>query len=293
VDERPPEIRNTDDLVRADSIMVVHIPASHDQAYMMSFPRDAYVDIPAYPKTKFKGGKEKINAAFAFGWQNGGGREGGFELLALTVNRLTGLRFNAGAIVDFQGFEKIVDELGGIDMCIDGTAPVVSEHYGWDKKGKFLDPHKGGRPMTYQPGTCPHLAGWAALDYVRQRKSLPDGDYGRQRHQQQFVKALAKEAKKQNIQSNPVRFLGLLKAAGSALTVDLHGASFESWALTLRNVADNDMVLLKSNGGKFDPIPCGNEQCEGLTQETMDMFAAIRDDKIAEFVLNHSDFVSA
>jgi len=189
IDERP----TGDDLVRADSIMILHIPENRQGAYLFSIPRDTYVEIPAYSKTNFKGSRgEKINGAFAYGWANGGGREGGFELLALTVQRVTGLRFNAGAIVDFSGFKQVVDALGGVDMCVDTTVPVRSEHVGFDRNGKYLHPRDGGRPMVYNPGECRRFQGWEALDYVRQRKSLVDGDYGRQRHQQQFIKALAK-----------------------------------------------------------------------------------------------------
>jgi LCP family protein required for cell wall assembly len=289
IDERP----SSTEPVRADSIMILHIPASHDEAFLVSIPRDAYVEIPPYAKTKFGGTHEKINAAFAFGWQNGGGREGGFELLALTVQRITGLRFNAGAIVDFKGFESVVEALGGVDLCVDTKKPVVSEHYGFDGKGKFLSPKEGGRPMIYNPGECRKFKSWEALDYVRQRYSLEDGDYGRQRHQQQFLKALAKEAKKQNLAGNPRKLLQIIQAAGKTLTLDLRGARIESWLFTVRNVADSDIVMLKSNGGKFNAVQCGAESCEGLTPETLSMFESLANDTLSEFVVQHPEFINA
>lgn len=289
IDERP----TGTDLVRADSILILHIPASHDQAYLFSIPRDALVDIPAFRKTGFGGSREKINGAFAHGWDHGGGREGGFELLALTVQRLTGLRyFNAGAIVDFNGFQAVVDALGGVDMCVDTKKPVVSEHIGFDRKGKYLHPREGGKPQVYLPGECRRFNGGDALDYVRQRKSLEDGDYGRARHQQQFLKAMAKEAKKQGFRSNPLKIYDVVKAAGKALTVDLRGESFENWVYTMRSVADNDLVMLKANGGKFNSVPCGNESCEGLTPETIELFNAMRNDTVGKFVVDHPDFVN-
>lgn len=288
IDERP----TGDDLVRADSIMILHLPEDRQGAYLFSIPRDTFVEIPPYPKTNFRGGREKINGAFAHGWDNGGGRNGGFELLALTVQRLTGLRFNAGAIVDFSGFESVVNSLGGVDMCVDTKEPVRSEHVGFDRKGNYLHPRDGGKPMIYYPGECRRFAGWEALDYVRQRKSLVDGDYGRQRHQQQFIKALAKRAKEQGIGSNPKKLLDIMKSAGKALTVDLRGASVADWLLTVRNLADSDVVLLKANGGEFHAVNCGGEACEGLTDETLDMFRAMSDDSVADFVLNHPQFIN-
>jgi len=291
IDERP----DGKDLVRADSILVLHIPASHAEAYLFSIPRDTLVDIPAFKKTGYRGGREKVNGAFAHGWGNGGGREGGFELLAITVQRLMGLKkgFNAGAIVDFQGFGKIVKALGGVDLCVDTARPVVSEHFGFDNKGRYRHPRDGGKAMVYKPGECRKFADWEALDYVRQRKSLDDGDYGRQRHQQQFVKALAKEAKKQGLGGNPLKLVEIINAAGKTLTVDIGNESFENWLFTVRGVADTDVVMIKVNGGKFNSIQCGGESCEGLTQETRDMFVALNNDELGKFVIDHPEFVSA
>jgi LCP family protein required for cell wall assembly len=288
IDERP----EGQDLVRADSILILNIPANHRAAYLFAVPRDAFVEIPAYQKTGFRGGQEKINGAFAHGWANGGGREGGFELLALTVQRLTGLRFNAGAIVDFNGFESIVKAFGGVDMCVDTTRPVTSEHVGFDSKGNYRHPREGGKPQVYNPG-CRRFSSWEALDYVRQRKSLDDGDYGRARHQQQFLKAMAKEAKKQNVASNPKKLYEIIQAAGKTLTVDTRGVSIEDWVFTLRNVADSDLVMLKANGGKFHPIRCGDAECEGLAPENLVAFKAMREDTMAEFTIAHPDFINS
>jgi anionic cell wall polymer biosynthesis LytR-Cps2A-Psr (LCP) family protein len=65
---------DSDSLLRSDSIVLVHIPATHDQIYMISFPRDLRVTIPAAPESGFRGGIEKINAAFAFGARDAQGR---------------------------------------------------------------------------------------------------------------------------------------------------------------------------------------------------------------------------
>jgi LCP family protein required for cell wall assembly len=291
IDERP----QGNDLIRADSILVLHIPADRKGAYLFSLPRDAYVEIPPYPKTKFKGSKEKVNAAFAWGSANGGGREGGFELLALTLQRLTGLSFNAGGIVNFQGFVGVVNALGGVDMCVDTTKPVVSEHFGTDPKtGKFKHPNDGGKPAVYNPGYCGTFDGAHALDYVRQRKSLDDGDYGRARHQQQFFKALAKKAKSQGLGSNPKKSLDIVKAGGAALTVDLRGASIDNWLFTVKDLADSDVVLLKANGGQFNSINCnGGESCEQLNEKTLEMFKAMREDTLSDFVLANPNFINA
>ncbi|HEY3006873.1 MAG TPA: LCP family protein, partial [Micromonosporaceae bacterium] len=77
-------------LSRSDSIIILHIPANHSEGYLVSLPRDSYVSIPAYNNgaVPYAGGKNKINAAFAYGSRGLTGEAAvshGFELLALTV----------------------------------------------------------------------------------------------------------------------------------------------------------------------------------------------------------------
>jgi LCP family protein required for cell wall assembly len=291
IDERP----NSPEGARADSILILHVTAAHDQAYLTSIPRDLLVEIPAFHQTKFSGSHEKINAAYFYGSQNGGGRAGGFELLAMTVKQLTGISyFNAGAIVNFDGFGAVVRALGGVDMCVDAKVPVTSIHIGFDSKGNFLSPHDGGKPATYYPG-CHRFAPWQALDYVRQREGpgLPNGDYDRARHQRQFIKAIAAEAKKQGVTTNPVKLYQVVSAAGKALTTDTGGVGLDSWLFTLRTLTSDDLVMMSTNGGKVHPVNCGGQSCEGLTTESAEMFDHLRRDTVGDFLLSHPDFINA
>ena len=295
VDERP----DNDEPVRADSILILHVPATHDQAYLVSLPRDLLVEIPAFKENNIAAQRGKINAAFALGSEGKGGRAGGFKLLATTIKRVTGIEFNAGAIIDFGGFQKVVEQLGGVDMCIDQK--VISRHIGFDKNGNYRRPFHGpeqdqrdplSTPVTYEPG-CRRLKPWEALDYVRQRKGLQNGDYDRQRHQQQFVKAMLKEAKKQGVTTNPKKALDIIGAAGKALTVDTQGVGIDSWAYTLRNVTDKELLMLKTNGGKVNSIMDPSlGSCELLTDESRAMFQAMRGNRVAQFVAEHPDFVN-
>jgi polyisoprenyl-teichoic acid--peptidoglycan teichoic acid transferase len=290
---------------RADSILIAHIPAQHDQAYLVSIPRDSYVEIPAYPKAGFTGAREKINAAFVFGSQRDLGRSGGFELLALTVQRLSGIRFNGGAIVNFDGFKAIVDALGGIDMYVDDD--VQSIHIGWDKQGRFAKPFRlnpdgtvaakvpGVTPQTYHPGQQ-HLSSWQALDYCRQRDLLGkgDSDYGRQRHQQQFIKAVMKQTVSRGVVTNPAKLDKVLRAAGKALTFDSGGVPIEDWIFTLKGINPDNLTTVKTNAGTFNSRTVqGGQSAEILTEESLHLLAAIRDDRVADFVLKHPDWVSA
>jgi LCP family protein required for cell wall assembly len=298
IDER---VNAEADGARSDSIIILHVPADHQSAYFISIPRDSRVQIPPYPKTGYQGGTDKINAAFAYGWNNGGCRAGGFELLALTIKNLTGISFNAGAIVNFNGFTSLVDALGGVDMCVDEK--TTSVHIGWDANGKETPPYNivppaytaekiyGVRPQVYNVG-CQHFEGWEALDYVRQRELIPDGDYGRERHQQQFLKAIAKKLTSIGVLSNPLRLDSVLRAAADTLTFDGGGYSLTDWLFNLKSITPSSMILLKTNGGQFNSEMIGGQAFEILEDTSLQLLQAARDDTVDQFVLAHPDWVA-
>ncbi|WP_290866472.1 LCP family protein [Hamadaea sp.] len=282
VDERT--VSDDPEGTRADTIIVFHINAAHDKAYFLSVPRDTLADIPAFPKTKFGGRKEKINAAFQHGSDNGGGRTGGFELLANTVSKVTGITFNAGAIVNFAGFQSVVEALGGVNMCIDQK--VTSIHR--DVKGNELP--SGVPAMTYQPG-CRHLEPWQALDYVRQRHTS-GGDYDRQRHQQQFLKAVAKEAMSQGM-TDVGKLNRVMSAAGKTLTFDPGAAHLTDWIFLLKGIGTDGIQMVRTNGGEYASVKCPDKSsCQYLTAKSLKMFAAAKSDTLEDFLAENPTWLA-
>jgi len=282
VDERT--VQDDPEGTRADTIIVFHINAAHDKAYLLSVPRDTLADIPAFPKTNFGGRKEKINAAFQHGSDNGGGRTGGFELLAKAVSKITGISFNAGAIVNFAGFQSVVEALGGVNMCVDQK--VTSIHR--DVNGNELP--SGVPAMTYQPG-CQHLSPWQALDFVRQRH-MAGGDYDRQRHQQQFLKAVAKDAMSQGM-TDISKLNKVMSAAGRTMTFDPGAASLTDWIFLLKGIGTDGMQMLRTNGGTYASLKCPDgSSCQILTPTSLQMFAAAKADKVDEFIADHPTWIA-
>ncbi|GIM91519.1 hypothetical protein Ato02nite_033120 [Paractinoplanes toevensis] len=284
----------------SDSIIVVHVPQSMDQAYIFSVPRDLLVDIPSFDKTGFRGGRSKINAAMGYGSAIGNGKHDaaqGFELLAKTVQQLTGIDgFDAGAIINFGGFKKIVDAMGGVTMRIDQN--VKSEHLQPNGKprprlSRCADntcehPYYGPQ-AEYKVGTY-HLQGWQALDYVRQRYGLPKSDYDRQRHQQQFIKAMASQALGKDVITNPVKLDKVLKAAGDALVFDGNGHDVVDWGFALKNVRANNMTTIKLPGGGI--IENGKYQGEALDESAGEFFKAVSQDRLPKFLFDHPEYVN-
>jgi LCP family protein required for cell wall assembly len=240
---------------RSDTIIVVHVPASMDRAYLISIPRDLRVTIPADPAHNFGGSTEKINAAFNYG----GGGTGGFQLMSRTLTNLLGIRFDGAAIINFDGFRHVVGIMGGVDMCVDQLTRSIHTH------------------AVYQPG-CQHLAPWQALDYVRQRETLPDGDFDRQRHQQQFLKALFEQALSRGVASNPIKLDGIIRAVGNSLTVDTNGVPLDELVFSLRAVQPSTLVGIKlpsyptmiGNTSYVLPYPGAGSLYRAIAQDTVD-----------------------
>ena len=222
------------------------------------------------------------------------------QLLNQVLSKLTpgGLTFNAVAIVNFDGFQKLVEAMGGIkDMCVDEV--VRSEHY--DNKGNYVSETYGNPKIAkiYPVGCYPMLP-WEALDYVRQRKylELQDGDYGRQRHQQQFLMTVFKQLATAETLSSPTKLTGIMKAAGDLFTVDLGNPSPADWVYTLRHIGGNNITMIKTNGGNFSTIDIdqGNGTKVSFQQITPDMtklLAAVHNDTIDSFLATHPTWGTA
>ncbi|MET9290546.1 LCP family protein [Streptomyces sp. NPDC003077] len=191
--------------LNTDTIMVLH---TGDRApTLVSLPRDSHVTIPGH-------GKNKINTAYG---------TGGPILLTRTVEQATGLRLDHYAEVDFLGFVRVVDALGGVRLCLD--EPLKDEKSGADF-----------------PAGCHKADGVAALAFVRARYADPEGDLGRVRRQRRLISAVANAMTSPGVLLNPFRLVPVLDAELSALTVDNGTKVLDLGRLgrSMKKIADGD-----------------------------------------------------
>lgn len=285
--------RTADEVPRADSVMVVHVPKEMDRAYLFSLPRDLLVAVPAFPKAGYPGaGTEKLAHAMYFGAQAPAGQPpnvaAGFELLAQTVADYTGItRFDAGAIIDFGGFQRVIDAMGGIDMDVDQE--VRSLHLRPD--GKDRTPAMVGYtgPQAVYPPGRHHFSGWQALDFSRQRY-IEGGDYARQRHQQQLVRAIVAKAFSADMITHPARMDEVLRAAGRSLIFSGRGIPLTEWALALRELRPENLTLVHL-GGEAQLIE-GHYHGEVLTPEAFAFFDSLLNGTVDGYVVQHPEMIS-
>jgi LCP family protein required for cell wall assembly len=231
---------------RADTIILVHVSEDRRRADMISIPRDTWVTMPASARARH-GAKAKINAAFAWG---------GAPLLVQTVETFTGVRIDHVAMVDFAGFERVIDVLGGVTVSVDENFTTPTRRF-----------TKGIR----------HMDGETALDYARQRP-FADGDFTRIRHQQQVFRAVLDRATERGLLVNPGKLNTVLDAVADAVTVDRDLSLFDTvWAL--RNLRADDISALTSPTARTAMI---GDQSVVLADEkaAAELFAAVRTDTV-------------
>ena len=199
---------------RSDTIMVLHIPSNGGRPVLISLPRDSYVQIPGY-------GWNKINAAYSFG---------GPKLLAETVQNATGLYINHYMGIGFGGFVNVVDDIGGVRMCI--KYPL----------------HDVASGLNIKAG-CQTLSGGEALGYVRDRHDFADQDLQRVQDQRLFLHALLSKMTSPGVMLNPFASIPAASGVAGTVTVD-QGASLYQLlqvAFALRNPESTTVPIANAN----------------------------------------------
>jgi anionic cell wall polymer biosynthesis LytR-Cps2A-Psr (LCP) family protein len=171
-----------------------------------------------------------------------------------------------------------------------GEVKVPFRQYTRGDGSTGLDPVAGVTPVVYHVG-YQHLEPWQALDYVRQRETLPNSDYDRQRHQQQFIKALFKKMLSKDVLTNPALFNEVLGVVGKAMYIDDGGIDVEDWAFAMRTIGGDDLITVKTNNGTFNRSP-ESSSSEALDQNTLDLLAAVKDEQVPAFLAAHPDLAT-
>ncbi|MFE9138709.1 LCP family protein [Streptomyces sp. NPDC007355] len=182
---------------RSDTAMVVHVHEGHKKASVVSIPRDTLIDRPSCTGDQGAGVAAERRAMFNTAYEVGGP-----ACAVKTVEAMSGIRMDHYIEVDFTGFKKLIDELGGVEITT--TAPIKDDK-------SHLD---------LAPGIHT-LDGEQSLGLVRTRKSVGDGsDLGRIQLQQAFMKAFIAQVRGVGVLSDPKKLLDLADAATKAITPD-------------------------------------------------------------------------
>ncbi|MEV6202097.1 LCP family protein [Streptomyces sp. NPDC051771] len=182
---------------RSDTAMVLHVYEGHQKASVVSIPRDTLVERPGCTDERGNEVAGQSRAMFNTAYEVGGP-----ACAVKTVESLSGIRMDHYIEVDFTGFKKLIDTLGGVEITTTRAIKDPKSH------------------LDLEPGTHT-LDGEQSLGLVRTRKSVGDGsDLGRIQLQQAFMKAFIEQVKDVGAGTNPKKLLDLADAATKAITPD-------------------------------------------------------------------------
>ena len=228
----------------SDTLMIIHVPADHSSVSVVSLPRDSWVNIPGH-------GMNKINAAFGLG---------GPKLMVRTVEEDTGLTINDYAEVDFLGFVKVIDALGGVNICL---PTAVNDSYSGLNLSQGIH----------------HVDGVTALEFARDRHSFALSDIARIGDQQQLLSTIMHEAISSGTLANPVRLTRFLHAALAAIRVDKN-LNVTELANELRTVPPSKVTFTTVPVANLNyTTPTGQSAILWDTSAADHLFASIKADK--------------
>lgn len=180
----------------SDTIMIVSIDPETGQTSMLSLPRDLWVPVPG------SGNFTKINALSAFG---------GPKMMKQGVSNILDIPIHYYISLDFKGFTKIVDAVGGVD--INNKTNLYDYAYPCDGLNGYC-------PFSLKKGKH-HLNGKVALQYARCRKGTCGSDFGRASRQQEVLLAVGEKARTSETLLNPIKIDQILAGLGKSVRTDL------------------------------------------------------------------------
>jgi LCP family protein required for cell wall assembly len=239
----------------SDTTILLHLSKDRSRAYGVSIPRDTMVERPTCTEKDgsgtVKGGLTQFNAAYEVG---------GPACTIKTVESITKVFIDHFVVVDFNGFKKMVDALGGVKVC------VPSE----------VDDTVGNIHLA--AGTY-NVTGDQALDYVRVRHGISaNGDIGRMKRQQTFIAGMINKAVSAGTLANPVKLVRFLDAATKSLTTDpefAHLKALASLGSSLKNVGLDNITFVTAPFEAYPPDPNRLQ----LSPDAADLWQQIRRDQ--------------
>lgn len=211
---------------RSDTVMLVHVPANRQSAQIVSIPRDGWVKVPTFPGDVH--GSAKLDAAFSWG---------GPKLAVRTVQQLTGVHIDHVAIINWAGFQDLTDVLGGVRIYIPHTFTDDVQNVTWTKGWHTLN-------------------GYQALQYVRTRHGLADGDLGRIQRQQNFLRTIVGTLLSSGTFENPITLARAIGTFSSFIEVDdtWSAGDIRSLGFAMRHVGGSDVRFTTAPVGSFDDV---------------------------------------
>lgn len=216
-----------------DTVIFASFDKKNGKTFVLSLPRDIWLDSL----------KAKINTAYHYG---------GFDLVKSSINEILGQPVHYLFVLDFEGFKKIVDFLGGIDIYVERTF----DDYKYPISGKENDECNGDKEFKCRYEHLHFEAGWEKMDgeralkYVRSRNAEGDEgtDFARNQRQQKFLMALKDKIFQTRAYLNPKTIKGLISLLPSLIKTNLTPGEYFNFGLSFLKFDSKKMEMKLLNG---------------------------------------------
>ncbi|GLY73588.1 LCP family protein [Actinoallomurus iriomotensis] len=238
---------------RSDTTILLHISPNRDHAVAVSFPRDSMVQVPGCTK------KNGQKVAPYFGMLNSAFAYAGAPCTWKTIESTTDIHIDHYVKIDFTGFKRVVDALGGVEICV--------PHAVYDPRANLN--LKAGRQV---------VKGNDALGYVRTRYGLGDGsDLERIQRQQKFMASVVNKATSTSMLTDPAKTYRFLNAVTKSIATDdkLNVSAMRKLATSLRGMTAGTVRFVTVPTQVYPRDP---NRVQWNTAEAKPLFDAIRKD---------------
>ncbi len=206
----------------ADSIMVASFDTKNNKVALISVPRDLYVQIP---DTNERG---KLNSVYGH-WE-GSGRGQGIPEMEKIMGTITGLKIDHAIAINFDGFKKLIDTVGGVDVRLSKPFSEMKQ---------FVEGNECGGTFALPAGTN-HLNGDKALCYARARETT--NDFDRSKRQQVILKALKDKMISLGTLADFNKVNNILNIVGNNVKTDLTPEEMKGFYDQYSNMKEADIV---------------------------------------------------
>ncbi len=249
----------------SDTIMVAHISPGRHEVTVLSIPRDTVV--PLYKCDAVQGTPGQAADPSALERINATLEAGGPECVRTTVEQQTGIRINDVIQLDFTGFQRVINDVGGVNVCV----PVAID-----------DPHRTlangdvvGSGLRLSAGRH-HITGKVALKFWRARYALADGgDVARIARDQYLMAQIAKGVLHSGLLTSPTKLYSVITDIASSMSTDATPADLVRIATSLRGLSTKDVQFVTTPTIPYSPNPNELE----LAPHARAVFAAIAQDQ--------------
>jgi len=252
-----------------DSLMVVSIDQNKKDAYLLSLPRDLWVQ---YEEQCFVGDYGKLNAAYFCGSNDGEDEAAGAAALQRKVSEITGLDVQYYVHLNFTAVTEAVDAVGGVTVTIETDDPrgILDRNFDW--KCNYTCYY-----VRYDQGEVVQLDGERALALARARNAaggygLAGGNFDREQNQQKILRALVEKASSAGTLTNVGAVTGLLDAIGNNLRTNIETKEIRTLMALGNDIDPNNIISLSLVDEENFLVTTGNISGQSIVRPVAGVF---------------------